>query len=186
MVPVSLRCPQEAFLPTLPSRVFWGAEVSSKSMILSHDAVSLMLWDHSLSAAASGSLHPLTRTSQQLTRLFPAGSPLQCTKVIAQLNTESSLEQLVPLVDFLAAWKFLSNVSQWVLQIIEKAYRIQFGSRPPSFNGVLFTTVGPVQAFVMEQEVKALLKKEAIECVPMCFTDGISLFQRRMGGYVRF
>jgi len=35
----------------------------------------------------------------------------------------------------------------------------------PSYNGVLFTVVHPKQALVMEQEVKALLEKEAIEQV---------------------
>ncbi|KAI2644656.1 Transposon Ty3-G Gag-Pol polyprotein [Labeo rohita] len=49
---------------------------------------------------------------------------------------------------------------------VEKGYRIQFGSPPPPFNGVLPTLVGPEQALVMEQEVKALLRKKAIVVVP--------------------
>lgn len=40
---------------------------------------------------------------------------------------------------------------------------LQFGSRPPKFSGVLPTVVRLEQAQVMEQEVKALLVKEAIE-----------------------
>jgi len=83
------------------------------------------------------------------------------------------------------------NISQWVLQIVEKGYRIQFGSRPPNFNGVLLTVVHPEQALVMEQEVKALLAKEAIEQVYSLdresgFTAVISLFQKRMEGCVPF
>ncbi|KAL1255702.1 hypothetical protein QQF64_013763, partial [Cirrhinus molitorella] len=64
----------------------------------------------------------------------------------------ASPERLVPLVDFMAAWKLLPKVSQWVLQTVEKGYRIQFGSRPPHFLGILPTLVGPQQALVMEQE----------------------------------
>lgn len=67
-----------------------------------------------------------------------------------------------PLLDCLAAWKLLPNVSQWVPQIIEKGYRIQFDSHPPRFNGILPTVVGPKQALIMEQEVIALLGKKAI------------------------
>ncbi len=44
-----------------------------------------------------------------------------------------------------------------------ESYRIQFGSRPPHFNGVIPTLVGPEQALVLEQEVETLLRKEAIE-----------------------
>ncbi len=57
-------------------------------------------------------------------------------------------------------------MSQWVLQTVEKGYRIQFAFPPPRFSGVTPTLVGPEQALVMEQEVKALLRKEAIEVVP--------------------
>ncbi|KAL0190945.1 hypothetical protein M9458_013643, partial [Cirrhinus mrigala] len=47
-----------------------------------------------------------------------------------------------------------------------RGYRIQFGAPPPPFNGVSPTLVGPEQGLVMEQEVDALLRKEAIEVVP--------------------
>ncbi len=49
---------------------------------------------------------------------------------------EVSLKKLVPLVDYLAAWKLLPNVTRWVLHSVERGYRIQFGSPPPRFNGV--------------------------------------------------
>ncbi len=55
---------------------------------------------------------------------------------------------------------------QWVLHTVERGYKIQFGSRPPLFNGVFPTLVGPEQALVMEQEVDTLLRKESIEVVP--------------------
>ncbi len=71
-----------------------------------------------------------------------------------------------PLVDYLAAWKLLPNVSRWVLQTVEKGYRIQFGAPPPPFRGLFLTSTNPEQALVLEQEVSSLLRKEAIEVVP--------------------
>lgn len=65
------------------------------------------------------------------------------------------------------AWRLLPNVSQWVLQIVKKGYRIQFGFCPPHFNGVLSTVVSYEQTQVLEQEVYSFLAKEAIECVPL-------------------
>ncbi|KAL0169063.1 hypothetical protein M9458_037285, partial [Cirrhinus mrigala] len=73
--------------------------------------------------------------------------------------------QLVPLVDHLAAWKLLPNVSAWVLRTVEKGYSIQLGAPPPPFDKGLSHS-GPKQALVMEQEVETLLRKEAIEVVP--------------------
>ncbi len=100
--------------------------------------------------------------------MLPVGSPFQNVVLTAQLhiNPETSLESLVPLEKNLKAWKLLPNISHWVLQTIEKGYQIQFGCRPPRFMGVLSTEVAPQQVLVMEQEIKALLEKGAIEYVP--------------------
>ncbi len=81
-------------------------------------------------------------------------------------HTRSQSRETVPLIHFLAAWKFLPNVFQRVLHTVERGYKIQFGSRPPLFNGVFPTLVGPEQDLVMKQEVDTLLRKEAIEVVP--------------------
>ncbi|KAL0175975.1 hypothetical protein M9458_028305, partial [Cirrhinus mrigala] len=80
----------------------------------------------------------------------PAGPPLQGSELAVQPTPEASLERLVPLVDYLAAWKLLPNVSAWVLRTVENGYAIQFGAPPPPFDGAL----------VMEQEVETLLRKE--------------------------
>ncbi|KAI2655577.1 Transposon Ty3-G Gag-Pol polyprotein [Labeo rohita] len=101
-----------------------------------------------------------------LVQVLPAGEPLQDTVLVTQQTPETSLERLVPLVDHLAAWKLLPNVSAWVLRTVERGYRIQFGAPPPPFVGVSPTLVGPEQGLVMEQEVVSLLRKEAIEVVP--------------------
>ncbi|CAM4579125.1 unnamed protein product [Leuciscus chuanchicus] len=69
---------------------------------------------------------PPRRGVERSVRLFPAGSPLQGTKVTVQPNPEASLERLVLLVEFLAAWKLLPYISQWVLYTIEKG--LEFSS----------------------------------------------------------
>ncbi|KAJ8006447.1 hypothetical protein DPEC_G00107360 [Dallia pectoralis] len=98
-------------------------------------------------------------------QLFPASALSQGTKSAVPVIPEASLDRLVPLVDVLAEWKNLPNISQWVLRIIESGYAIQFRTHPPRFNGVLPIVVGPEQALVLEQEVQTLLLKGAIERV---------------------
>ncbi len=107
-----------------------------------------------------------TALSLALLRPSPAGPLLQGTKLAAPSTPEASLERLVPLVDYLAAWKLLPNVSRWVLQTVEKSYCIQFCAPPLHFTGICLTLVSPEQAVVLEQEVISLLRKEAIEVVP--------------------
>ncbi|KAI2651171.1 Transposon Ty3-G Gag-Pol polyprotein [Labeo rohita] len=116
--------------------------------------------------AEPGHSSPPRGSLEQLVRQSPAGPPLQVSELAVQSTPEASLERLVPLVDYLAAWKLLPNVSAWVLRTVEKGYSIQFGAPPPPFDGVFPTVVGPEQALVMEQEVVTLLRKEAIEVVP--------------------
>ncbi len=90
---------------------------------------------------ALGCPPPLRRVSERSVQMHPAGSPFQDVLLTAQIHI--NLERLVPLVEFLTAWKLLSNISRWVLQTIDKGYQIQFGSRPPRFMGVLSTEVAP-------------------------------------------
>ncbi len=152
-VPFSPQCPQEIVpLPLLHS-VLQGTAISSKSF-------SQLLPGNI--AALRGSL-PLKTCLEQPS---PAGYPFQGTELAVQSIPEATFVRLVPLVHFLAAWKLLPNVSQWVLHTVERGYKIQFGSHPPLFNRVFLTLVGPEQALVMEQEVENLLRKEAIELVP--------------------
>ncbi|KAL0190072.1 hypothetical protein M9458_017171, partial [Cirrhinus mrigala] len=89
----------------------------------------------------------------------------RAASLAAQTAPEASLERLVLLVDYLAAWKLLPNVSAWVLRTVERGCR-QFGTPPLPFKGVFPTLVGPEQGLVMKQEEDTLLRKEAIEVVP--------------------
>ncbi|KAI2657343.1 Transposon Ty3-G Gag-Pol polyprotein [Labeo rohita] len=158
---------REIVLPTLP--VFQGAAVSS---------------EHSPqffppgNVAGLGSSPPPRGSLGPLVQVLPAGQPFQDTVPAAHITPEASLERLVPLVDHLAAWKLLPNVSAWVLHTVERGYRIQFGAPPPPFNGVSPTLVDPEQGLVMEQEVATLLRKEAIEVVPP--------HVRESGFYIRY
>ncbi|KAL0160069.1 hypothetical protein M9458_043794, partial [Cirrhinus mrigala] len=115
--------------------------------------------------AELGGSPPLWGSLEQLVQLIPAGMPLQGNELAVQTNSEAGLERLGHLVDYLAAWKLLPNVSAWVLRTVERGYRIQFGAPPPPFSGVFPTLVGSEQGLVMEQEVETLLRKEVIEVV---------------------
>ncbi|KAL0147310.1 hypothetical protein M9458_057385 [Cirrhinus mrigala] len=148
-------CPREAVLLTLP--VIQGAAASGEPSPQSFPAKDV---------PELGSSPPLRGSQGPLDQVLPAGQPLQDTGLATRVTPEASLERLVPLVDHLAAWKLLPNVSAWVLHTVERGYRIQFGAPPPPFNGVFPTLVGPEQGLVMEQEVATLLRKEAIEVVP--------------------
>jgi len=44
--------------------------------------------------------------------LFPSGHLVQGAELTTRNTPEASLERLVPLVDHLAAWELLPNVSQ--------------------------------------------------------------------------
>ncbi|KAL0147124.1 hypothetical protein M9458_057648, partial [Cirrhinus mrigala] len=116
--------------------------------------------------AEPGRSPPPRGSLEQLVRQSPAGPPLQVSELAVQSTPEASLEWLVPLVDYLTAWKLLPNVSAWVLRTVEKGHSIQFGAPLLPFDEVFPTLVGPEQAPVMEQEVETLLRKEAIELVP--------------------
>lgn len=70
---------------------------------------------------------------------------------------------------------------------IEGSYRIQFGSRLPCLIGILSTVVGPEQAQVMEQEVKSLLIKEAIERLhPPGFYSQYFIVPKKDGGCIQY
>ncbi|KAL0203138.1 hypothetical protein M9458_001156, partial [Cirrhinus mrigala] len=150
-------CPREAVLLTLP--VIQGAAASGEPSPQSFPA-------KNKDVPELGGSPPLRGSQGPLDQVLPAGQPLQDTGLATRVTPEASLERLVPLVDHLAAWKLLPNVSAWVLHTVERGYRIQFGAPPPPFNGVFPTVVGPEQGRVMEQEVATLLRKEAIEVVP--------------------
>ncbi len=110
-VPVSPQCPQEISLLTLP--VFQGAAVSSERFSQSLPPRNV---------AELGGSPPLRGSLEQLDRPSPAGPPLQGTELAALSTPETSLERLVPLVDYSAAWKLLPNVSRWITHTVEQGY----------------------------------------------------------------
>ncbi len=154
-VSVAPQRPLEIILPTLPE--LQGAAVS-------RECFSQFFPPGIVAELRASSL--LQGSPEQLRQLFPAGPPFQGIDLAAPNTPQGSLERLAPLVDCLAAWKLLPNVSRWVLQTVEKGYRIQFGAPPPPFKGLFLTCVSPEQALILEQEVISLLRKEAIEVVP--------------------
>ncbi|KAI2657541.1 hypothetical protein H4Q32_008891 [Labeo rohita] len=153
LVPVSPQCPREISLPTLP--VLQGAAVSSEPTPQSS----------ARKRSGAGELATPAGVSTAASSAVSCWSSFTGHRA-AQTTPEASLERLVPLVDYLAAWKLLPNVSAWVLRTVKRGYHIQFGAPLPPFNGVFPTVVSPEQGLVMEQEVGTLLRKEAIEVVP--------------------
>ncbi len=109
-------------------------------------------------SSSGGSLPP--RSLEQLDRLFPAGPTLQGTDLVILITPEVSPERLIPLVDYLKAWKLLQNVSQWVLRTAERGLQNSVWVFPPR----LLPSRWP------------LLTTESLG-----FTASISSFQRRMG-----
>ncbi|XP_039882163.1 uncharacterized protein LOC120730097 [Simochromis diagramma] len=61
--------------------------------------------------------------------------------------------------------------SPWVLRTVAMGYRLQFWVKPPSFQGVVNTTVNAEAAMILREEIKALLQKRAIRAVPASETD---------------
>ncbi|XDV29214.1 hypothetical protein PO909_032357 [Leuciscus waleckii] len=78
----------------------------------------------------------------------------------------TSVVPLVPLTQFVEAWKALPSLSSWLLRTIRLGYTIQFVRHPPRYRGVHFTTVLSKRAPVMRAETAVLLAKGAIEPVP--------------------
>ncbi len=118
-VSVSLRCPQETVLPTLSPRVLQGAAVSGERIYQGPPR------------------NVVRRVSERSVQTHPDGSLFQDVVLTAQIhiNPETSLERLVPLVEFLAAWELLPNISSWFLQTIEKGYQYSSGLALPGSWG---------------------------------------------------
>ncbi len=91
-VSVSLRCLQGTVLPTLPPRVLQGAAVSGERISQGPPGNVVVL----------GCPPPPRRVSERPVQTLPVGSPFQNVVLTAQLhiNPETSLERLVPLVEF--------------------------------------------------------------------------------------
>ncbi len=91
-VSVSLRCLQGTVLPTLPPRVLQGAAVSGERISQGPPG----------NVVALGCPPPPRRVSERSVQTLPVGSPFQNVVLTAQLhiNPETSLERLVPLVEF--------------------------------------------------------------------------------------
>ncbi|MCG7876485.1 MAG: reverse transcriptase domain-containing protein [Candidatus Thiodiazotropha endolucinida] len=66
---------------------------------------------------------------------------------------------------FLANWKKITD-DQWVLSVIEEGYKLEFVQKPPQ-SGIRETSVPRKNLDILNAEVAELLRKDAIEPVPM-------------------
>ena len=62
-------------------------------------------------------------------------------------------------------WKKITN-DQWVLSVIEEGYKLEFSGHPPQ-TGIKQTSVQRENLNILEAEVEDLLRKDAIEMVPL-------------------
>ncbi len=107
---------------------------------------------------------PLRGSLEQQVRPSSAGTPLQGTELAVLITPEACLERLVPLVDYLAAWKLLPNVSWWVLHCRERLQNpVRFSSTSIQRGG--FHSGGPRAGSDIGTRSRYSLK-EAIEKVP--------------------
>ncbi len=98
------------------------------------------------------------------------------TKLAALSTPEASLERLVPLVDYLSAWKLLPNVSRWVLHTVEQGYH---GAPAGTFQRVHSHAGGSRAGSGNETRSEHSLEEGG-------FYSRTSLFLGRMGGCLLF
>ena len=67
-----------------------------------------------------------------------------------------------PLARCSALWK-QCNPSPWVLRTVMKGYRLQFSTKPPMTERVLFSRTSGAAAGLLRDEINSLLSKHAIE-----------------------
>ena len=80
-----------------------------------------------------------------------------------QVRTNPALQN--PLTRCIEQWRLL-GASPWVLRTIAKGYKLQFATRPPTFEKVIFShAVGPA-AEILRTEIRTLIDKRAIREVP--------------------
>ena len=66
---------------------------------------------------------------------------------------------------FLDNWKKITN-DQWVLSVIEEGYKLEFSGHPPQ-TGIKQNSVQRENLNILETEVEDLLRKDAVEMVPL-------------------
>ena len=82
-----------------------------------------------------------------------------------------------PLAARLAHWK-KCTVNHWVLKTISQGYRIQFSTKPPMSDKILFTQAGGQAAIMLREEISSLLEKGAIR--------EVNIAQRGLGFYSHY
>ncbi|XP_073668191.1 uncharacterized protein [Paramisgurnus dabryanus] len=131
---------------------------------------SLVPVTHTLHRAERSSLVPLGHSppsSDPASNAQPPRTELPVTHETLGGNERSGHPVIQPLSLRLDAWRAIPNISEWMLNIIQKGYSLQFRRRPPRFNGVIASTVRAQDESILYQEICNLLAKQAIESVPM-------------------
>lgn len=88
------------------------------------------------------------------------------TPVLSGVAQNTKNKALHPLCRFAGAWQSIQGISDWIRNITENSFILQFRCRLPRFNGVVTSKVLAHRASVLRQEVLNLLSKCMIEVVP--------------------
>ena len=83
-----------------------------------------------------------------------------------QVNVTDPTPCVNPLARCLSQWKACSP-HPWVLNTIDRGYKLQFAGKPPTFERVLFSQASGQAADILQAEIVSLLSKNAIEEVPL-------------------
>ena len=95
----------------------------------------------------------------------------------AQVNVADPTPYVSPLARCLPQWRAIAP-HPWILNTVEKGYKIQFAGKPPIFEKVLFSQATGQAADILQAEIESLLCKNAIREIP--------LHQAHMGFYSRY
>ncbi|XP_023819243.1 uncharacterized protein LOC105357907 [Oryzias latipes] len=94
-----------------------------------------------------------------------ATSPAPAQLVLATPTSVSARMPLGPLSDKSQQWRHC-GAPDWVISTVTKGYRLQFASTPPLFNGILQSQARGQNARILQEEIKTLQGKRAIQLVP--------------------
>ena len=178
--------------PLAPKGAVTAASRGHVTTPLAPVATSVAPWGHvstlpvpiatrALHAGTVTSAHVTTPLASIATSVAPwshvSTLPVPIATCALHVGTVTSAPPPHPLTLCLERWKACSP-NPWVLRTIQKGYRLQFSTKPPMSDNVLFSHAIGQAAVTLREEVCSLLSKGAIrEILP---------HQKRLGFYSRY
>ncbi|XDV35654.1 hypothetical protein PO909_005555 [Leuciscus waleckii] len=133
----------------------------------------LALSQHTAAGELSAGRLPAVISVPPVSHAANAALMLQHTVALrSPLGRDQSPDIILPLATHAKAWAELPGVSEWVLNIIERGYSLQFGRRPQRKAARIDTTVKKEVAHLLRAEIAKLLSKGAIEPLSQAQSEG--------------